>query len=205
MAAICAAYPSEFAPQWCSHRGAPACLAGAAGATACAAAGNVAEHRTRCVETFSGFECRCAEGYREVVDTLGSTTCEDINECLMSDPCNLSQGRVACHNTAGSYRCATLMRPCLLRSGLFFFRSFAFVPAEGAGADALAASVMLIATCLFWDVMLILTCSLLGMPARVVHGLFRLVYQTLPGLYTSVPAHPMSVTWYTGCEHVGSS
>lgn len=107
--AICAAYPDHREPAFCRAAGAPDCTAGGAGTAQCAR--NAAMHRSRCLDTFMGFDCLCDVGYTATQNEVGEASCVDVNECVVADPCDLANNpRSACHNTQGSFRCGPA--PC---------------------------------------------------------------------------------------------
>lgn len=57
-----------------------------------------------CINTQGSFECRCHYGF-----TLNGKFCDDIDECEIGKACELlSNGKMICENTHGSYACTPL-------------------------------------------------------------------------------------------------
>ena len=71
--------------------------------------------KTKCENTFSGYECVCGPGFIQHVDEAGRTKCLNINECVSTEAADLDPKctceRCACQDTYGGYKCA---RPRLL-------------------------------------------------------------------------------------------
>jgi len=54
-----------------------------------------------CVNTIGSFVCHCKNGYLDV--NGDGTTCRDIDECRIADPCSASYA--SCFNVPGSFEC----------------------------------------------------------------------------------------------------
>lgn len=89
--AICSGFDPSTEPDICLNPGVSddECAVGKAGYDEC---NRNTDGRTRCVETFRGFECDCPVGFMSYSDAEGNTHCEDENECkgtaMELDACN---------------------------------------------------------------------------------------------------------------------
>lgn len=102
--AICAGYVQGNQPNACSRVIDDLCMQGAEGFNDCSAR---KDGKTMCINTFSGYKCSCGHGFISHLETDGSETCLDINECLSIshlDP-NCTCPRCGCKNTFGGYEC----------------------------------------------------------------------------------------------------
>ena len=71
--------------------------------------------KTVCRDTFAGYTCECGSGFISHTDArTGKEECLDINECLATDPSQLSPDcscdRCACQNVYGGYKWAPPFR-----------------------------------------------------------------------------------------------
>eukprot|EP00199_Chlamydomonas_sp_CCMP681_P001122 CAMPEP_0119103792 /NCGR_PEP_ID=MMETSP1180-20130426/2167_1 /TAXON_ID=3052 ORGANISM="Chlamydomonas cf sp, Strain CCMP681" /NCGR_SAMPLE_ID=MMETSP1180 /ASSEMBLY_ACC=CAM_ASM_000741 /LENGTH=797 /DNA_ID=CAMNT_0007088383 /DNA_START=241 /DNA_END=2634 /DNA_ORIENTATION=+ len=113
MRALCSGYPTDQEPSVCNEKwvtGENECDPAGVGHANCHVGDPLAGGRTRCTNTFSGYQCECGAGWlrSSKVDT-GDEVCEDINECLatnirFTDP-DCGCDRCACINLIGGYNC----------------------------------------------------------------------------------------------------
>ena len=70
--------------------------------------------KTKCSNTFSGYECVCGSGYISHTDDKGHEQCLNINECVSTEAAALDPKctceRCACKDTKGGYECVP--HPC---------------------------------------------------------------------------------------------
>lgn len=73
--------------------------------------------KTKCQNTFSGYECVCGPGFISHVDENGKERCLNMNECVSTEAGDLDPRctceRCACLDTYGSYECARALL-CIL-------------------------------------------------------------------------------------------
>ena len=66
--------------------------------------------KTKCANTFNGYECVCGPGYVSQTTKDGKLRCLNINECKTLDAADLGRDctceRCACQDIPGGYRCA---------------------------------------------------------------------------------------------------
>lgn len=66
--------------------------------------------KTKCQNTFNGYECVCGPGYVSQVTKDGKLRCLNVNECKTLDAADLGRDctceRCACQDVPGSYKCA---------------------------------------------------------------------------------------------------
>ena len=66
--------------------------------------------KTKCQNTFNGYECVCGPGYVAQVTKDGKLRCLNVNECKTLDAADLGRDctceRCACQDVPGSYKCA---------------------------------------------------------------------------------------------------
>ena len=115
--ALCAGFSKNTEPEVCNGKDVSEneCEEGNIGERACKA--NVRSGRTKCINTFRGYECGCLPGYIEDrVD--GMETCAKNDECkrtaLTLDRC--TGERSACRNMPGSdppFECEDISNDCL--------------------------------------------------------------------------------------------
>lgn len=66
---------------------------------------NPCQNGGSCFDMYDGFMCRCPDAW------TGATCTDDVNECAVFAGTDLGcQNRATCINTAGSYRCVSLLR-----------------------------------------------------------------------------------------------
>ncbi|KAK4757351.1 hypothetical protein SAY87_018652 [Trapa incisa] len=58
---------------------------------------------TTCTDVMSGYQCQCKEGYRGNPYLSGENGCQDIDECITSNPCIVTR---MCTNLPGSFNCS---------------------------------------------------------------------------------------------------
>lgn len=67
--------------------------------------------KTKCSNTFSGYECVCGSGYISHTDDKGHEQCLNINECVSTEAAALDPKctceRCACKDTKGGYECVS--------------------------------------------------------------------------------------------------
>jgi hypothetical protein len=110
--AVCAGFAAGTEPAVCNERWVSddECAPGGEGDLACRSSFNATAGRTRCVNTFSGYQCECGQGFMRVQDAAtGEETCAELNECVASQVWRSKPecacDRCACVNTVGGYNC----------------------------------------------------------------------------------------------------
>ncbi|CAK0785896.1 hypothetical protein CVIRNUC_009109 [Coccomyxa viridis] len=105
--AICAGFTKNAEPKVCMRVSVDdSCRDGSVGQTTCAIRG---DGKTKCQNTFSGYQCVCGSGYISHVDAKGHEQCLNINECVSTEAAALDPKctceRCACKDTKGGYEC----------------------------------------------------------------------------------------------------
>ncbi|GBF87811.1 vacuolar-sorting receptor-like protein [Raphidocelis subcapitata] len=111
--ALCAAFPAGGEPSVCNEAwvSEDECREGAEGWLACKSGENSAQGRTRCINTFRGFDCDCGPGHMRVTDAVtGDQSCSAVNECLSSAVAWTREGcsceRCVCSHVPGGFNCS---------------------------------------------------------------------------------------------------
>lgn len=118
--AVCAGFNKNNEPAACNKVGEDDCRVDALGYMDCK---DRTDGMTVCRDTFAGYTCECGSGFISHKDAKsGKEECLDINECLATDPSQLSPDcsceRCACQNIYGGYKCIKdLADECAVRHG----------------------------------------------------------------------------------------
>ncbi|EIE18502.1 hypothetical protein COCSUDRAFT_49231 [Coccomyxa subellipsoidea C-169] len=110
--AICAGFTRNAEPKACMRVAVDdSCRDGSLGHSTCAAR---KDGKTKCQNTFSGYECVCGPGFILHVGEGGKEKCLNINECVSTEAADLDPKctceRCACKDTYGGYECIANIR-----------------------------------------------------------------------------------------------